>query len=226
MKSSTHKNHDKNNNKKMFKTIYSKLKRHPSVFNGCSSFLLFIGSDMIAQYLEYHNKQNIQNDRESFRPSNRDKNHIITIPSSSSYKEFIDYKRLLSAGAIGIFFGVCVYPAAYAYLDNVLPGTKFATVFKKSILEICTVGIFVNSTSMLSRGILVGKEKNEVLNHVYEEMPDVTLNYARVWLPYNMVAFSLIPVYVRPTTTALMESAWQTYISLRSNNYNNVRVQS
>lgn len=182
-----------------FKTLSSGLKNNPHIFNAFTSFCLFTGSDAIAQFLE------------------ADKNNggfdSLDILGS------IDKQRVLSAGIIGVFFGVGVYPTAYARLDKLLPGRRFTTVFQKSILEIATVGIFVNSISMLSRGILNGKDRIDVMNHVYYEMPDVTLNDARVWLPYNVIAFTFIPVYIRPTTTALMESAWQTYISLRSNDY-------
>ena len=98
-------------------------------------------------------------------------------------------------------------------------GTHFSAVLQKSVVEIATVGIFVNSVSMTSRGLLVGRDPKEVAGHVVEEMPIVTFNDARVWLPYNMIAFSVIPVAIRPTTTLLMEAGWQTYISLMSNNY-------
>ena len=47
----------------------------------------------------------------------------------------------------------------------------------------------------------------------------VTLNDARVWLPYNIIAFTFVPAYLRPTSTEFMEASWQTYISLRSHNY-------
>ena len=81
------------------------------------------------------------------------------------------------------------------------------------------MGIFVNTVSMACRGFLVGRESNHVIQHVRDEIPTVTLNDARVWLPYNMLAFSVIPAVIRPTTTLMMEAAWQTYISLVSNDY-------
>ena len=118
-----------------------------------------------------------------------------------------------------MFTGGWVYPAAYARLDALWKGTHFAAVLQKSVVEIATVGIFVNSVSMTSRGLLVGRSPHEVAGHVVQEMPEVTINDARVWLPYNMIAFGIIPVAVRPTTTLLMEAGWQTYISLMSNNY-------
>ena len=72
---------------------------------------------------------------------------------------------------------------------------------------------------MTSRGLLAGREGKEVVKHVAQEMPKVMLNDVRVWLPYNLIAFSVIPAVIRPTTTAMMEVSWQTYISLRSNDY-------
>ena len=99
------------------------------------------------------------------------------------------------------------------------PGTHLLTVFTKSVVEIATVGIFVNSLSMASRGSLAGRRIGDIFEHVRTEMPKVTLNDVRVWLPYNMLAFTFIPAFIRPTTTALMEATWQTYISLRAHDY-------
>jgi Mpv17 / PMP22 family len=105
-------------------------------------------------------------------------------------------------------------------------GTHFSAVVQKSVVEIATVGIFVNSVSMTSRGLLVGRNPKDVAGHVAEEMPTVTINDAKVWLPYNMIAFSIIPVAIRPTTTLMMEAGWQTYISLMSNNYEHEESQA
>mmetsp|Transcript_6376 Transcript_6376/g.7895 ORF Transcript_6376/g.7895 Transcript_6376/m.7895 type:complete len:221 (-) Transcript_6376:7-669(-) len=186
-----------------YNKFISSIKKYPFVLNGIASFSLFTASDMLAQYLENNNT--------------KERNKLMN--DNEMKHERIDYCRLASAGIIGIFFGVGVYPTAYARLDKMWPRSNFQSIMKKSIVEIMTVGVFVNSLSIFSRGVLAGKDKDEVLDHVKHEMPAVTLNDARVWLPYNMIAFSIIPLYIRPTTTAMMESAWQTYISLRSNDY-------
>lgn len=130
-----------------------------------------------------------------------------------------DYRRLFAAGVIGVFFGGFVYPYAYAKLDARWYGKNFGSIVTKSVVEIATVGIFVNTISMSSRGLLAGRSGGEVVQHVTSEMPKVTLNDVRFWLPYNLLAFSVIPPLVRPTTTVMMEASWQTYISLRSNDY-------
>ena len=66
---------------------------------------------------------------------------------------------------------------------------------------------------------MVGKNTLQVVSHVKDEMPKITMNDFRVWFPYNLVAFGMIPISIRPVTTSLMECVWQTYISLRSNDY-------
>jgi len=166
------------------------IKQKPSLFNSITGCGLCASSDLLAQSME---------------PTER----------TTAYR----IRRVCSAGLLGAFFGGLVYPAAYARLDAIWKGTHFRAVLQKSIVEIATVGIFVNSTSMMSRGLLVGRDLQDVLDHVVSEMPVVTLNDVRVWLPYNMIAFSLIPIAIRPTTTLMMEAGWQTYISLKSNDY-------
>ena len=170
------------------------LRSHQLVaWNACTGATLCAGSDCIAQVLEQRRAQ--------------------------KQKPMIDRKRVASAALIGGGFSACVYPFAYARLDSLWPGTQFLTVLKKSIFEICTVGLFVNAVSISSRGALSGRSFGEIGKHVKEEMPMVTLNDARVWLPYNIIAFTFVPAYLRPTSTAFMEASWQTYISLRSHNY-------
>jgi hypothetical protein len=136
----------------------------------------------------------------------------------TDHRDF-DYQRFASAGIIGILFGGFVYPYAYARLDILLPGVTVRSVLAKSLVEIARVGIFVNSVSIGSRGLLGGRKGQDVASHVVREMPTVTWNDFRVWFPYNLVAFSIIPIYIRPTSTSIMEVCWQTYISLCSNSY-------
>eukprot|EP00956_Cyclotella_meneghiniana_P013789 scaffold20205_cov57-Cyclotella_meneghiniana.AAC.1 len=136
-------------------------------------------------------------------------------------KPHFDIKRFLSAGAVGAALAGYVYPFAYKHLDRIWVGKDLLSIAKKSFVEVFTVGLFANSVSMFARGLFTEKRPGEVLIHVKEEMRDVTLNDLRVWFPYNLVAFGCIPIHVRPATTMVMECAWQTYISMRSNDYEN-----
>jgi Mpv17 / PMP22 family len=189
-----------------FATWFRLSKQYPVTFNSLTGGSLCACSDILAQYLESNNKKLIANNH------NDDMSLNFRI------------RRVASAGLIGVFFGGWVYPAAYARLDAMWKGTHLSAVVQKSIVEIMTVGIFVNSVSMTSRGLLMGRDNRQVVMHVATEMPTVTFNDARVWFPYNIVAFSLIPVTIRPTTTLMMEAGWQTYISIMSNNYDEQEV--
>lgn len=187
---------------RLWTSISSILQKHPVTFNSITGGALCGGSDLLAQYLEHQ------------------------VSPSQEENMPLDMRRAAAAGLIGSFFGGGVYPFAYAKLDAIWKGTNFSSVLQKSIVEIFTVGIFVNTISMTSRGLLVGRDAKSVANHVKTEMPTVTLNDVKVWLPYNLVAFTFIPAYIRPSTTALMEATWQTYISLRSNDYATANTKS
>lgn len=174
----------------IFATVSSVVGKNPIVVNSLTGGSLCLASDAIAQRMEQRD-----------------------------FDSHFSASRMLSAGLIGSFFGGVVYPRAYARLDAIWQGKDFASLFKKSVVEILTVGVFVNSVSISSRGFFAGKKPNTVLHHVAREMPHVMFNDVRVWLPYNMIVFSFVPAYIRPTVTAFMEASWQTYISLRAHDY-------
>ena len=182
-------------------------KQRQVIWNSVAGLVLLAFSDFVAQELEFKGLS-IHSKTES------EKNEVFQL----------DQRRLVTAGLVGCFVGGFVYPTAYAKLDAMFPGKHFKHVVQKSLVEIFTVGIFVNSLSIFSRGMLVGRSADAVALHVVDEMPRVTANDFGVWLPYNLVAFSLIPLYLRPTTTAGMEACWQTYISHRSHDYHGHHV--
>lgn len=194
--------------------IVAHMKEYPTLSHGIVGFILFGSSDCLAQLMEATKGEE---KLKAFSHSPLDKNQHGQF--SIFAREHFDAQRLLSAGIIGAFLGGIVYPMAYKRLDKLWVGKDFVSVAKKSIVEIFTVGIFVNSVSIGARGLMVGHDTSKVISHVKEEMPMVTLNDARIWGPYNMIAFGFIPSYIRPATTCFMEAMWQTYISLRSNAY-------
>ena len=198
-------------NSNLFSAWSAFVKRRPVVINSLTGASLCAASDALAQYLEEHRMAKILVPDDD----NLDKQQQQQPPRRMEMASRC--QRILAAAAIGAFFGGFVYPKAYAKLDAVWHGTHFSAVLQKSLVEIATVGIFVNSISMSCRGLLMGRECDPVMRHVANELPTVTVNDARVWLPYNMLAFSVIPAVLRPTTTLVMEAAWQTYISLVSN---------
>lgn len=204
------------------KSLYKALTKNPLVFNAITGGVMCGCSDVLAQDLEKRRLHKEQDDDTRHIGDTTNKSHTDISATSTQEERLptIDWKRCVCAVGIGTFFGGVVYPYAYARLDSIWVGTKFRTVLQKSLVEIATVGIFVNSISMTSRGLLRGdKSLFEVLLHVSDELPTVTRNDFFVWLPYNLLAFSVIPATLRPTSTLAMEASWQTYISWRSHDF-------
>jgi hypothetical protein len=206
----------------MYTTVIAAIRQRPLLFNGITGGVLCGTSDAIAQQFEQPQpppQQRSQHHNASFIENEEERPYLAPSPLAVVASR-LDWLRFASAAVIGVFFGGLVYPQAYATLDAIWVGTSFFTVVKKSVVEIATVGIFVNTISMTSRGVLRGdKEPEQVVHHVAKELPTVTKNDCLVWLPYNLLAFSVVPPVLRPTTTAMMEASWQTYISLRSHDY-------
>jgi Mpv17 / PMP22 family len=249
----------------MIASLLSALRQRPLLFNTMTGGILCAGSDAVAQQLEQQQQQQQQKDDNGHQHPEKQQNVpprivVATMSSLPACFEY-DYHRVGCAGLIGMFFGGIVYPQAYALLDATWIGTSLTMLLKKSIFEIATVGIFVNSMSMTSRGLLQQQKQQQqqeqqqqqspdindstlkkqqsqpqqlnqhrtvqdVLEHVANELPTVTRNDILVWLPYNMIAFSMVPPMLRPTTTAMMEASWQTYISVRSHDYTTAATTS
>lgn len=181
------------------------------VANSITGLVLFSLSDALAQEFE--------NQYESQKPNEVSQKREVE-QSPRSLLDNFDRTRFVTAAGMGVLLTGFVYPLAYSKLDKIIVGTHWKAVLKKSVLEIFTVGIVVNSLSMFGRGYFTGRHTAvECVSHVREELPTVTVNDAKIWIPYNFIAFGYIPLSVRPATTSFMEALWQTYISLRSNNY-------
>jgi len=231
----------------MISILLRNIHKNPLIFNAITGGILCASSDVVAQHWEkessssYYSYSQLGTDTDensiSTTTSITDEESSTTLASnndpisselsttrimasSSIFLSQIDWWRFIGAGCIGSVLGGCIYPAAYARLDAFWVGTHWKTVVAKSITEIATVGIFVNTISLTTRGLARGDQTiYQVLDHVGTQLVDVTKNDFLVWLPYNIIAFSFIPAIIRPTTTAAMEASWQTYISVCAHDY-------
>mmetsp|Transcript_52018 Transcript_52018/g.125509 ORF Transcript_52018/g.125509 Transcript_52018/m.125509 type:complete len:270 (-) Transcript_52018:427-1236(-) len=221
--------------------VWRGIRKRPRLFNGISGGILCGLSDMVAQEYEHHiNTDSIDTARETHHREHHPHTRLDSqktsrqqqpkqqeqqqqqqpLSLSLSLAARMDWYRAGAAGVLGVFLGGGVYPSAYTWLESMWVGKGFSSVFKKSITEILTVGVFVNSFSMTYRGVLRGDHTTvEVLEHVANEIPTVTRNDLLIWGPYNLLAFTLIPQVIRPATTVCCEACWQAYISLRSHHF-------
>lgn len=139
--------------------IANALRSNPLLFNASAGGFLCASSDAVAQHLEDRVESDSMESCRNQHNRLQQKSHSYLATSTAaslSTSLHLDWIRVASAGLIGSFFGDVVYPMAYAKLDAIWVGTRFLVVFKKSLVEIATVGIFVNSISMTSRGFLRG----------------------------------------------------------------------
>eukprot|EP00522_Entomoneis_paludosa_P009110 CAMPEP_0172458694 /NCGR_PEP_ID=MMETSP1065-20121228/28809_1 /TAXON_ID=265537 /ORGANISM="Amphiprora paludosa, Strain CCMP125" /LENGTH=239 /DNA_ID=CAMNT_0013213073 /DNA_START=51 /DNA_END=770 /DNA_ORIENTATION=+ len=206
--------------------IFQSIGRPRNIFyNSLAGCILFGISDALAQEVEHRQgAENEEDGRSSAKEWRAPAQRQLTSSSTDAIwtiGDDFDQTRFVTAAGMGVFLTGFLYPAAYARLDALFVGKHWQAVIKKSVTEVATVGIFVNSISMFGRGYLTGRHTpQECVTHLRKELPMVTFNDARLWIPYNCLAFGFIPIHIRPVTTSFMEAAWQTYISLRSNNYN------
>ncbi len=177
---------------KILQNAKHQIQRRPALAHGVVGFGLFGASDALAQRIESTQREN--------RTGKESSSSSSSLSLVAFSLEDFDTKRILAAGIIGAFFGGGVYPFAYKHLDRLWKGNDLLSIAKKSLVEVFTVGVFANSVSMATRGVLVGKDPHQVIDHVKKEMPEVTLNDLGVWFPYNMIAFGVIPPIIRPTT--------------------------
>lgn len=117
----------------------------------------------------------------------------------------LDRWQLCGAAASGAITNGVVTPVFYRWLDVVWPGTGLRAVASKSASDIVIQGGFVNAALLVARG--------EPVAEVRRDMPQVLLHDCYVWLPYTLIAYRMIPIHIRPTTTALMTLGWSTYLS-------------
>ena len=117
----------------------------------------------------------------------------------------IDWRQFASATAIsGLQSGIFV-PFFYGKLDVLFPGISASAVVCKTASDIVVQGIGTNATALAGRGASA--------EEVVKAMPEVLRDDCVVWLPYNLLAFRLIPTHIRATTTAIMTLGWNTYLS-------------
>lgn len=128
----------------------------------------------------------------------------------------VDGARLRDAVALGgIWAGACS-PQVYALGEFLLPGRSMARVLCKVGIScgfLSTIGNWIN---MFARRMCSGTATlAETVSTVNKDLFwEVVVDDLRVWPLYDVVCFSLIPPAVRPATTAVVNAAWATYISL------------
>jgi len=200
--------------------------RQELIVNGVVGGVLFSASDVLAQRIEQCNKPQSSVGGKRKRKDEQPRGIVQhLLDTDRTFYHSVDWKRWTSAGILGACLSCGLYPAAYRAIDKIWKRKDFTSLVQKSVVEIFTVGIVANSLSMLVRGLAPGESDGsqhspaQVLTHMKNEIQQVTIDDFKLWFPYNMAAFTFVPTHIRPLTTMVMETIWQTYMSLHSNNY-------
>ena len=120
----------------------------------------------------------------------------------------VDWQTCASAAVFGAGMSGVFIPWWYRNLDIWIPGTAFAALAYKSVVDIIFNGGLTNAAAIGARGAPPME--------IARAMPLVMLADCVVWGPYNMVAFGRIPLHIRPTTTAFVTLGWNTFLSDRA----------
>lgn len=193
--------------------------RQDLITNALVGGVLFSASDVLAQRLEQFQPLSVGNAKEE-KKRRALMHHFLA--TERSFFRAVDWKRCASAGALGVCLSCGLYPAGYGAIDKLWNAKNLISSAQKSVVEVFTVGLLANTLSMLVRGLAPGgsgSSPKQVMIHIMEELPKVTRDDFVFWFPYNMAAFTFVPTRIRPMSTMLMDSIWQTYMSLKSNNF-------
>ena len=117
----------------------------------------------------------------------------------------VDTVACARAAATGAAMTGVVTPLWYGWLDAAVPGTSARAVPIKSVADIIVQGGIGNAVAINMRGAPFGE--------VMRMMPEVLAVDCAIMLPYNLFAFSKLPLHVRPTATAFMTFLLNVYLS-------------
>ena len=126
----------------------------------------------------------------------------------------LDLTRHAHAMTIGYVYGGAVLPWVYNLAESLFPGR---TPFRCTIKVLISCGILStagNYGNLLCRRLLTGVELPTALAQVNNEIAQVISHDLRLWPLYDLLCFSVIPPAMRPTATAIMSTAWATYLSV------------
>tara|TARA_B110001452_G_scaffold232034_1_gene209172 strand:+ start:1590 stop:2204 length:615 start_codon:yes stop_codon:yes gene_type:complete len=138
------------------------------------------------------------------------------LEDSGGAKFVVDGGRMRDAVALGgVWAGVCS-PQVYALGELLLPGRSMGRVLCKVGISCGILSTAGNWINMFARRVRSGTASlAETVSMVNKDLFwEVIVDDLRVWPVYDVVCFSLIPPAVRPATTAVVNAAWATYISL------------
>ncbi|GMI61552.1 hypothetical protein ScalyP_jg555 [Parmales sp. scaly parma] len=176
-----------------------------------SSGVLLTIADSLCQFIEHTNKN--RRLAESF-PTND------STESSSTFT--LDVSRLVRFSLMGAFF---IAPAThhwYNYLTKVLPFPKpntphFVTTLKRVVLDQVAFAPFFIPAFFAALSTLEGKSVVQTIDKVKADTKPTYITNLGVWVPAQLVNFSVVPGRYQVLFSNFVGFFWNTYLSYVSN---------
>ena len=140
----------------------------------------------------------------------------------------MDGSRFVISTILGAFWAGFVNPSVYAFVESKLPGISIRLVLLKMLITCSILSTWGNYTTMMIRrctklmweeGI---KEAYPIfcqcLKSCRDDFLGVLADDLKIFPPYDILCYSVIPPQIRPITNALVCSGWQCYMSIASAN--------
>lgn len=134
-----------------------------------------------------------------------------------------DATRVLGAFCLGGVWAGAVTPAVYGFAEAKFPGRGVKRVVLKMLVASSILSTFGNWATMFARraiqalpGVDGARSLRECAASCNRDIGEVVRTDLKIWPLYDVLCFSLISPSWRPVVTALMSSAWATYMSIIS----------
>jgi hypothetical protein len=139
----------------------------------------------------------------------------------------VDGSRYVISTILGAFWAGYVNPSIYAFVDNNFPGISLKLVLLKMVITCSILSTWGNYTTMMIRRFLKLTWESGTISKAYpifctclrtckDDFMGVLADDLKIFPPYDILCYSVIPPQIRPITNALVCSGWQCYMSIAS----------
>ena len=134
----------------------------------------------------------------------------------------LDGRRLANAAGLGTLWYGLVVPNVYDLAEHLFPGRTARRVLLKTIVSCAILSVPGNYANLALRRLLapgdardgsLAERVERALSDVNSIFSRVVANDLRVWPLYDVICYSVLPPHLRSPCTAVVSTAWHTYIS-------------
>jgi protein Mpv17 len=126
----------------------------------------------------------------------------------------IDWTRMRQMGALGLLCNGAGLYGWYRVLDRIVPGRTKADIAKKVLAEQILWAPFILPAQLVYVRAVQGGDAKSIVDAVQSSFWSAYLSDWMTWPPANAIAFSVVPIQVRPVFIGCVQICWQGYMSV------------